>query len=142
MKRLNDIFVTSVSKTGNRLLKESGENYFKMWMELGSLGRVINQLTQSGVVNPASGKPIHQNTVWRMIFKWIIENPTTPGVKEAFEKSNGRLIGQDEWELFLCKEAIHVCGSTSRARLRGWIRRHKMEKYKDLFDQRFPGLIE
>lgn len=141
MKRLNDIFVTSVSKTRNRILRESGETYFKMWMELGSLGRVVDQLTQMGVVNPKTGKRIHHNTLRFRILKWVIENPKNPDVKSAFEKENGRLIENEEWELFLCKVAIHICG-TSRVRLRDWIHRHGMEKYKDRFDQRFPGLIE
>jgi hypothetical protein len=139
-KRLNEIFVTSVSKTRNKILKESGEFYFKLWMELGSLAKVVNHLTASGIVNPKSGKPIHSNTVWFRIMKWVIENPTDPDVRAAFEKENGRLIGDDEWELFLCKSAIHVC-FTSKTRLRGWIERHNMEKYKDLFNQRYPGMF-
>ena len=119
-------------KIHHKKIRISSKDCFLMWLELKSFNKVALHLAGIGDINPNTGKPFSIQTIADYIYRYVVEFPeeTKPMIEEKFY---GGEIPQEQFDRWLIKAAMDVY-NTSWARQKDWIIRHKMEKYKDIWD--------
>lgn len=135
MSRLN------LNMMKNKFLTRPAKEYFMLWVELGTIRRVINHLTLNGEINPRTGKPFSDSAIHRVAMTWVIENPDE--AKPYYDKWAGVEVDQKIWEEFIVGKALLVY-DTSRQRFAEWVSRHNWAlNYEHVYAKRFPnGLVD
>lgn len=120
--------------------KVSDKEIFDLWIELGSITKVLRNLTNRGIISRFTGKPLEYSAVWRRAMLWVIENPEDARI--IYEAKLERKFTDEQWNRWLTKKALKVFGS-SNAQLKDWIKRYGMERYSDIYSKRFPtGIVD
>ena len=118
----------------------SDSEIFYLWIELGSITKVVRNLANRGIINKRTGKPLHYTCIWDHGMKWVVENPENARI--IYEAKLERKFTDEQWNRWIVKKALKVFDD-SHAQLKDWIKRHGMERYSDIYSKRFPtGIVD
>jgi len=110
---------------------------FRLWVELGSLRKVVMRMEQEGIINPVSGKPFSEPGVQTAALRWICEHPEK--ARKVFIEMGDEFAEDDtRWHEFLVQKAMRVW--TGYNAYRAWIRKNNFQKYSYVYGHRFPNL--
>src|SRR5574342_42910 len=84
----------------------SNKEIFKLWIELGSITKVVRNLTGRGIINKFTGKPLWYTSVWEHAIRWVLENQKE--AKAIYEERLGREFTDEQWDRWLFKKALKV----------------------------------
>ena len=86
-----------------------GEECFMLWFELGSITKVVYNLSDKGVHNTLTGEPPTRMGVWNAAWRWAIFNleESRPIMEEAYRKL-GKALTDEEWVEMVVRKARTV----------------------------------
>lgn len=111
---------------------------FLMWVETGSLRKVVITLERKGVTNKNTGKPFSYETIRLAAKRYILTHPdeARPIILKAWEDDEVE-ISDDDWNEYLVKMAASVFGSVSKPMFMNWIKEHGFERYDYIYADQF-----
>jgi hypothetical protein len=118
--------------------QRSDEEYFRLWMELGTLEKVRNHLKLSGEVNPKTGKPVTGIVIRQAALRYIVEHPEI--ARQAFEQEYHMKFSDKEWDEYLVKSAMSAYYYNWRKFVL-WVNKNGMQKYSYLYSTRIPDKL-
>ena len=98
----------------------------QLWLELKTLTRVQNRLTEEGIISPRTGKMISRPAIAMSVWRWSCRN-----VEESFEvemKSRaavGQILTRDLWKIELMNHAKQIFTAVG---YRKWLKEHNLEQ--------------
>ncbi len=104
--------------THKAIRKVDGKEAFLLWVETGSTTKAAQVFANRGLVNPRTGRPFSQMTVWNNASKWVIENPDEA---RPYYIAEGAMLDDETWYVFLVKTAKKVL--YSRKKYIGWAKK-------------------
>jgi hypothetical protein len=104
------------------------ELWYRYWVEMGearSIRRIINELTERGIINPDNSRPFTPMSVWFSMNVWSMRNPD-----EAYETMNtamrdeGKFITRAQFDEDL-QWTVWTMVRKSTSRFNLWLKRTK-----------------
>lgn len=107
---------------------------FYLWVELGSLKKVLEFYKTQGYINPNTGEPFAEMSLWTSATRYAIEHPEE--VRPIYIQA-GSTLTDDEWEKWLIYKMMKVYGYQKNRCIK-WAKLHNLyEKHKLVFDYTF-----
>lgn len=113
-------------KGRERFVKTPGNEILRLWLDLKSLLKVGQHLAREGEVNPNTGNPLDPTILRRVAILWVIEHPDE--AKPLYEKFENETIPDDDWNLFLLRNAIEHYKLVPQ-KLAFWIKKQPDKKW-------------
>lgn len=107
------------------------EELFNLYIELGSLKKVVANLAGRGIVSEKTGEPFKTLVISKMIWTWIIQDYKYP---YKIIKDKGYNVSEKYWEQFCVSKAysFFVTANHNKERYYAWIDKNKLDpKYKE-----------
>lgn len=123
----------SIAKRRKRLLDDK-ETFF-LWVELGSLGKVLKHYESIGIINPKTGNSFSETAIWTSALRYVLANPDEA---RPYYNADGEVeLTDDEWEEWMLTKVFSVYNN-SKSRTIKWAKKLGIfEKYYDIFAERF-----
>lgn len=123
-----------MSFISNRQPMLDQERTFMLWVELGSLRKVGKMYETKGIINPDTGKPFTQQTIWASSMRYVLDHPEEA---RAVYLAHGSPLSEEEWEKWLIYRAFLVY-HYGKTRCIKWAKKHNLyDKYREIFDITF-----
>lgn len=102
---------------------------FLLWVELGSVSKVLGHYNERGLINPRTSLPFSEMAIWMSAMRYVLAHPEE--AKPYYEAERGSPYPEDEWEEFLIKRVFQVY-NYSKSRTLKWAKRN------NLYDKHYP----
>lgn len=102
-----------------------GKELFILWAQLGSLSKVRENLIQSGILNPETGKPPTQAGIRVAVRRWMAQNPAEAR-KLMLELGESWASNDQEWNQWLVHQAR---GSLGNLEFQRFLDRNDLHEY-------------
>lgn len=108
---------------------------FMLWVELGSLKKVLGHYTERGIINPNTMLPLSEMAVWTSAMRYVLANPAE--ARPYYNAESGIDLSDEEWEEWMIKKAFQVYNN-SKSRVIKWAQRNGLfDKYYEIFAKKF-----
>lgn len=91
-----------------------GEMLFKKYCELGksgSCGKLVEFLKSDGQRNPETGRPFTKMGCWKIMWRWVLDNPVKARPMWAsYVLDLGQFLSDDDWKETLNARAKYIYG--------------------------------
>jgi len=116
--------------------KLDAEECFKLWVELGTLKKVVMELTRRGQINKITGKPYGIMTVSNRAHRWVLENSEEA---RSYYIEAGTIMNEEQFDRWMITKAM-TSYHKSPNRFFRWIEMMDFEKYEYVYEKRFGTL--
>lgn len=125
-----------MSITSRGTSKLDDKECFDLWVELGTLKKVGQELVRRGKASPTTGKAYTGTIISKHALRWVLENQ-----EEARQiyLDEGSTLTDEQWERWLVEKATTVFHFSPKNFFR-WIERNGFEKYEIIYLRKFGTL--
>lgn len=123
----------SIVSNSKRLLDD--KESFLLWVELGSVKRVLGHYNEKGIINPRTSLPFSEMAIWVSAMRYVLAHPEE--ARPYYDQERGIPYSDEEWEDFLLKRVFQVY-NYSKSRTLKWAKRNNLfDKYYDVWAKAF-----
>jgi len=108
---------------------------FLLWVELGSINKVLGHYNERGIINPRTASPFSEMAVWMSAMRYVLANPEE--ARPFYDTERGAPYSDEEWEDFLIRRVFQVY-NYSKSRTLKWAKKNNLfDKYYDIWAEKF-----
>ena len=125
----------SITGRDNKVI--DGQEVLDLWVELGSVAKVLRFFNTEGRVNSHTLQPYNEHALWAAARMFMIRHPDESRV--YFSRA-GSVFTDEQWEVFILRKAMQALRYQRSTFIR-WVLSQKDQwprKYEALYSQKFP----